>query len=56
LGQTAPAIRVRNASEATVLFDDLVGAGEQHRRDLNPEHPDGSHIDGELELGGLLDR
>jgi hypothetical protein len=38
------------------LFDHIVGAGEQHWRDRNPEGPGCLEVDHELELGRLLDR
>jgi hypothetical protein len=38
------------------LFNDLVGAGEQLRRNVDVERPGGLEIDDELEFGRLHDR
>jgi hypothetical protein len=38
------------------LFDHLVGAGKQRRGDIKAERLGGLDIDGQLELGRLLDR
>jgi hypothetical protein len=38
------------------LFDHRVGAQEEGGRHVEAEHLGRRHIDGELELGGLLDR
>ena len=38
------------------LFDDLIGADEQARRDFEAERPGGSQIDHQVELARLHDR
>jgi len=38
------------------LFDHLVGAGEQRRRNFEAERPGGDQINDEIELGRLFDR
>src|SRR5437764_13250714 len=44
-----------DASNALFLFDRLVGAGEQRRRDLEPKRPRRFEVDDQLEFCGLLD-
>jgi hypothetical protein len=39
-----------------VLFDHLIGAGEQHWRHFEAEQPCGRGVDDQLELGGRLHR
>src|SRR6266851_5183486 len=53
----APSVR-RPAKAATraVSFDDLVGTGEDRRRDRKPERLRGLEIDDQLESGWLLHR
>src|SRR5215831_11872176 len=38
---------------STPSFDHLVGAGEQRRRNINPERLGSPEVDGKLELGWL---
>jgi hypothetical protein len=47
---------VSNRSKATCLFDDLVGAGEQGRRNIDAERLRGLQVDDKLEPGGKFDR
>ena len=42
--------------QKALLFDHLVGAGEQCRRHVKAERLRGRQIDDEIELGRLLDR
>jgi hypothetical protein len=44
-----------NGLDILVLFDHLVGAGEQSRRDGEAERLSGEQIDDEIEFGRLLD-
>jgi hypothetical protein len=41
--------------QTATLFDHLVGADEQDRRDFETERPGGSQIDHQFELGRLYD-
>src|SRR3984893_3873761 len=47
--------RTHAPQQTASLFDDLVGECEQRRRHLEAKRPSGREIDGELELGRLLD-
>jgi hypothetical protein len=42
--------RHMQCSKKILSFDHLVGAGEQHGGDLDPEHPGGVGVDDQLEL------
>ena len=46
---------ISSAANCT-LFDHLIGAREQHRRDCEAERLGGDQIDDQIELGRLLDR
>jgi hypothetical protein len=43
------------SQQIALLFDDLVGAGEQGRRHLEAECPRRDQVDNQIELGRLLD-
>src|SRR5262245_62852941 len=46
-----------NAPQQTAsLFDHLVGAGEEWRRNFEAKRPSGVEVDDQLYLGGLMDR
>src|SRR5262245_42839242 len=44
------------AQQSSRLFDHLVGADEQHRRDFETKPPGGSQVDHKIEPGRLHDR
>jgi hypothetical protein len=50
-----PKAAVSNRSKADNLFDHLVGAGEQHRRNLKAERLGSFEVDYQFELGRLQD-
>ena len=52
--RSVPKTAVYNRSKADNLFDHVVGAGEQGRRDFEAEHFGGLEIDGEPILRGSL--
>ena len=49
-------VRLVPISDIAGLFDHLVGAGKQRRRDCDAERPGGAKIDDQFEFGRLLDR
>ena len=49
-----PIATLRNAANCS-LFDHLVGAGEQRRRDFEAESFGGNQVKDQFELGGLFD-
>jgi hypothetical protein len=44
------------AQQIALLFDHLIGAGEQRRRNGEPERLSGRQVNDEVKLGRLLDR
>ncbi len=48
-------LAVQPRRTAAASFDHLVGAGEQRRRNIDPERLGGPEVDDKLELGRLLD-
>src|SRR5262245_19720627 len=54
--QHGGAYLITSSAMASPLFDDLVGTGEQRRRDFQAEGLGGVEVDDELEFGGRLDR
>src|SRR5215469_11729849 len=55
--QARPSLRrPAGARIRAVSFDNLVGAGEDRRRDRQAESPGGLEVHNQLELGRLLDR
>ena len=52
---SVPGADIRNAANAR-LFDHLVGARDERRRQFEPERLDGLEVDGELEFDWLLHR
>src|SRR5580704_17823033 len=45
-----------NRGFAPALFDDLVGASDQRRRQVEPQSPGRLQIDEQLQFGGLVKR
>ena len=48
--------RRNNRGFAPALFDDLVGASDQRRRQVEPQRPGRFQIDEQLQFGGLVKR
>src|SRR5262249_37062443 len=55
-GSYVPIAAVNGRSNKAPLFDHLVSAGEQRRRNLNPKRLRCNQVDDEIELGRLLHR
>ena len=56
LDEAAAIAHLAETQQNLRLFDHLVGAREQRRRDVEPEHPCGRQVDDQLELAHLHDR
>jgi hypothetical protein len=55
-GVRNPSSRLMQRSEKRALFDQLVGAGEERRRQREPERIRGLEVDDQFNFCGLLDR